>query len=69
MRGFLRYLCSYCASRLMYDTMRALPRRPRKRDVTACHQHVSGVLVSLLLMLTCRWRFRIRAVTVPPHAQ
>jgi hypothetical protein len=52
MRGFLRYLCFYCASRMIYETARGLMRKQPRQATPACNQHVSGFLVGMFLLLT-----------------
>lgn len=47
MRGFLRYLCFYCASRLIYETARGLARKQSRQVAPACQHHVSGFLIGL----------------------
>jgi hypothetical protein len=51
-KRFLRYLCFYCASRLIYETARGLLRKHPRLVAPACKQHVSGVLLMLLATLT-----------------
>ena len=52
MKRFLRYFCFYCASRLMYDTVRGLVRKHPRQVAPACPQHASGFLIGIFLLLT-----------------
>jgi hypothetical protein len=51
MKRFLRYLCFYCASRLVYDVARAGFRKHRQQPA-ACLHNGSGALLSLLAIIT-----------------
>lgn len=46
MRGFIRYFCFYCASRLIYETARGLARR-KSKPAPACKHHGDGLLLML----------------------
>jgi hypothetical protein len=48
----LRYFCMYCASRLIFESVRSAVRghRNRQHPAPACKQHVSGVLLTIFLL-------------------
>ena len=49
MKDFLRYACMFCAMRLLWGFARQHKHAP---DAPACPQHVSGVLLMALALLT-----------------
>ena len=55
MRGLLRYFCFYCASRLMYETVRGLARKQSQKSDRAqpCAHKARGPLVMLLVVFPC----------------
>jgi hypothetical protein len=54
-KGFLRYLCFYCASRLMYETVRGLARKQSQKPAAAqpCAHKAYGPLLMLLVVFPC----------------
>jgi hypothetical protein len=46
---FLRYLCFYCAARLIYGGLRSAVRRPAA-PVKPCAKHGRGLLLTLALL-------------------
>ncbi len=49
MKYFLRYACMFCAMRLLWGFARQHKHAP---EAPTCKQHVSGVLLSILFLLT-----------------
>lgn len=48
MKGFFRYFCFYCASRLMYETARELARNHARQSATACNRHGAGIVLTIV---------------------
>jgi hypothetical protein len=66
---FLRYLCFYCASHLVYDAARAGFRKHWQQPKAACQHHVSGALLSLLAIIpVSQAPATAGAIFLPPSA-
>lgn len=50
MKYFLRYACAFCAMRLLWGFARK--HKPAHQEAPVCKQHVSGLLLSIFLLVT-----------------